>query len=202
MRVLDFKQGSAVVVQNSENKGFFYIVKSGVLEVDSEHKLSDKALSRFEVGDSFGMVSALTGHHFLVTVFAKTDAQVIEIPMQMMGSYLTNHKDLTIRLMGLYTRELRAIHKHLSLANLPHERSVLPQKLFNDASVYLQMEKPKYASYALNKYINWLHEQNADMEQEQHAKDLLAKTNVNYNGPVWNPTETRLAADEVIFFGK
>ncbi len=199
MRVLNVKQGSAVAVQNSENKGVFYIVKSGILEVDSEHRLSDKALSRFEAGDSFGMVSALTGHRFLVTVFAKTDAEVIEIPIQMMGSYLINQKSLAIRMMSLYTRELRTIHKHLSMANQPDDRYVSPKKLIHDAKIYMELGKPKYASYALYKYLDWLSKECPDAEQESSAKELLAQTKSNYKGKEWSSSEVSLSADEVIF---
>ena len=71
-----YHAGASVVVQNAPNPGIFYIVRKGTLSIDTEHRLSDRVLSRFEPGDSFGLVSALTGHHFLVTIYAETDAEV------------------------------------------------------------------------------------------------------------------------------
>jgi CRP-like cAMP-binding protein len=63
-------------------------VRKGTLAIDTEHRLNDRVLSRFEAGDSFGLVSALTGHHFLVTIYAETDAEVAEVPISKIGEYI------------------------------------------------------------------------------------------------------------------
>ena len=88
IKIKDYKAGSAVVIQNAANPGMFYIVRKGTLAIDTEHRLNDKVLSRFEPGDSFGLVSALTGHHFLVTIYAATEWQVAVFPVSLIGSYL------------------------------------------------------------------------------------------------------------------
>jgi CRP-like cAMP-binding protein len=75
-------------VQDAPNPGIFYIVRKGTLAIDTEHRLSDRVLLRFEAGDSFGLVSALTGHHFLVTIYAETDAEVAEVPISKIAEYI------------------------------------------------------------------------------------------------------------------
>src|SRR5687768_1227029 len=119
IKIKDYQQGSTVIIQNAPNPGNFYLVRKGSLAIDTEHRLADKVLSRFEAGDSFGLVSALTGHHFLVTIYAATDAQVAEIPISMIGSYLKSQPELALKMLRLYSRELRTIQLHLSKLEAP-----------------------------------------------------------------------------------
>ncbi|MCB1318272.1 MAG: Crp/Fnr family transcriptional regulator, partial [Leptospiraceae bacterium] len=150
--------------------------------IDSEHRLSDKVLSRFEAGDSFGMVSALTGHRFLVTITAGTDAAILQIPVNSLGSYMKGQKELAIRILGLYSRELRALQRHLAKTNVPAERGFHPQRLVGHAQTYLNWGQPKLASYSLHKYIEWA-EKSGDADGLAHAKQKLAGVGTDYAGP-------------------
>ena len=60
IKIKDYKAGNTVIIQNAPNPGIFYLVRKGVLAIDTEHRLNDKVLSRFEAGDSFGLVSAIS----------------------------------------------------------------------------------------------------------------------------------------------
>ena len=143
------------MVQNAANKGFFYIVKTGLLKVDSEHRLNDKALSQFGPGDSFGLVSALTGHKFLVTVFAAEDSQVVELPVANFGEFLKKQKSIAMGMLRLYSNELKAIHKYLSMVNPVESRFNSPSRLPLQAEEYIAMGRPEYARYALEFFVNW-----------------------------------------------
>ena len=155
IKIKDYKAGNTVIIQNAPNPGLFYIVRKGVLAIDTEHRLNDKVLSRFEAGDSFGLVSALTGHHFLVTIYAATEAQVAEIPVSMIGSYLKSQSDLAVKMLRLYSRELRTIQLHLSKLDNPEDRNITPDVLYNLAQKYVEWDKPHYAARAIHEYIIW-----------------------------------------------
>ncbi len=136
VKTVRYPKGAAIVVQNAVNPGIFYIVKSGRVVVDSEHIQIDHDFSVYETGDSFGLVSALTEHHFLVTLFAATDVEVIQIPIRLLGSYLRERKELSMKILGLYSKELRALQKNLSKANKPADREYHPEKLLQNADVH------------------------------------------------------------------
>lgn len=198
--ILQFKKGAAVVVQGQPNAGFFYIVRKGTLGIDSEHRLGDKALSGFDPGDSFGLVSALTGHLFLVTIFALTDAEVLEIPIDHLGVFIKKNQALGIRLMSLYARELRAFTKHLSRANDYDDRSFRPDKLFAQAKVYEEWKQPRLASYALHRFVQWAESTGEAKPAElESAKKQLALKGTVYKGPVWSGKTQSLPSGEVIF---
>jgi len=193
----DYKAGTAVIIQNAPNPGLFYIVRKGVLAIDTEHRLNDKVLSRFEAGDSFGLVSALTGHHFLVTIYAATDAQVAEIPISMIGSYLKSQSELAIKMLRLYSRELRTIQLHLAKLDTPENRVITPDTLYNLARKYLDWQKPQYAAQALKSYIDWA-ETNEGVYL-QMAKELWPQVESNYEELQFTGKGSLIAADTMIF---
>jgi CRP/FNR family cyclic AMP-dependent transcriptional regulator len=181
IKIKDYKAGNTVIIQNAPNPGIFYLVRKGVLAIDTEHRLNDKVLSRFEAGDSFGLVSALTGHRFLVTIYATTDAQVAEIPVSMIGSYLKSQSELAVKMLRLYSRELRTIQLHLSKLDAPEDRNVTPDILYNLSAKYVEWNKPHYAARALKAYITWAEQNNGvylDMartrfeEVKDHYKEI------------------------------
>lgn len=197
IKIKDYKAGSTVVIQNAPNPGLFYIVRKGILAIDTEHRLNDKVLSRFEAGDSFGLVSALTGHHFLVTIYAATDAQVAEIPISMIGSYLKAQPELALKMLRLYSRELRTIQLHLSKLDNPEDRNITPDVLFNLAQKYLDWQKPHYAARAIKAYMEWA-EKNPAVYLDL-AKKMWPEVEKDYRGIEFAGKATPVPADTMLF---
>ena len=197
IKIKDYKAGSAVVIQNAPNPGIFYLVRKGILAIDTEHRLNDKVLSRFEAGDSFGLVSALTGHRFLVTIYATTDAQVAEIPVSMIGSYLKSQSDLAVKMLRLYSRELRTIQLHLSKLDAPEDRNITPDILYNLAEKYIEWDKPHYAARALKAYILWA-EKN-DGVYLQMAQTLFEEVKDHYTELDFSGKTTLVPQDTMLF---
>ncbi len=198
IKIVNYPKGAAIVVQNAVNSGIFYIVRSGRVAVDSEHIQVDHDLSYYEKGDSFGLVSALTEHHFLVTLFAETDVELLQIPIRMLGSYLKERKELSMKILGLYSRELRALQKNLSKANKPADREYNPDKLFQNAKTYLGWGNAKLASHALHKYMDWAKATNHPDAYAQ-ADALLKETKTTAQPFEWKSQKSSLDAGEVLF---
>lgn len=197
IKIKDYKAGSTVIIQNAPNPGLFYIVRKGVLGIDTEHRLNDKVLSRFEAGDSFGLVSALTGHHFLVTIYATNDAQVAEIPISMIGSYLKAQPELALKMLRLYSRELRTIQLHLSKLDNPEDRNITPEILLALAQKYIEWEKPQYAARAIKSYISW-----AEKNQGVHldtARTLWTSVQGAHKSIEFTGKGTLVPADTMLF---
>lgn len=200
IKELSYKKGAAVVVENSDNPGFLYVVREGVLKVDTERRKGDKALSRFEKGDSFGLVSALTGHKFLVTIYADTDSVVLRVPIKLIGSFLHKNRELALKMISVYSGELRALQKHLSRANKPEDRENHPRNLIKIGDFYSNSGNARFASYAYNTFIEW---QKSKEEHESNdiriASEKLAATGIQYSGPYWDSHTLTIPAGEILF---
>lgn len=197
IKIKDYKAGSSVVVQNARNPGLFYVVRKGTLAIDSEHRLSDKVLSRFEPGDSFGLVSALTGHHFLVSIFATQDAQVAEIPISMIGTYLKTQPELTVKILRLYSRELRSIQLHLAKLDGLNEHIITPEVLYILAEKYREWQKPQYVARALKSYIDWA-ETNSGLRLNE-AREAWPSVAEHFQEIVFSASGTVVPADTMLF---
>ena len=195
IQIKDYKAGTAVIIQNAVNPGYFCVVRKGVLVIDSEHRLAEKVLSRFEIGDSFGLVSALTGHRFLVTVYAQTDAQVAEIPVAMVGSYLKSQPEVALKMLRLYSRELRTLQMYLSAASTAEERVMNTDTLYFRALTYLEWNKSHYAAHALERFLS----QGANSAYFKPAKDALAKCKEDLRQYQFGNKSKLIPADTLIF---
>jgi CRP/FNR family cyclic AMP-dependent transcriptional regulator len=198
IREVKFVKDASIVVQDSVNPGYFFIVRSGRVVVDSEHMLVDHELSYYEPGDSFGLVSAMTGHRYLVTLYAETEVVLLQIPIKLLGTYLKGTKELAMKILGLYSRELRSLQKHLSRANRPADRTYHPERLLLNAKTYISWDKPELASYSLTRFIEWS-KSSGSMTSLSEAEQLLNHTRTNYSGPKWENNQMKLKAGEVLF---
>ncbi len=198
IKIVNYPKGAAIVVQNAVNPGLFYIVRQGRVVVDSEHIQIDHELKYYVQGDSFGLVSALTEHHYLVTLFAETDVELMQIPIRLLGSYLKEHKDLAMKILRLYSHELRALQRNLSKANLPNDRTNHPEKLIQNAKIYLEWHKPNLATYSLFRFVEWA---NSSGNQKLIAEaEVMLRQLGNQNQPKhWTNQKTSLEKGEIIF---
>lgn len=192
-----YRAGSSVVVQNAPNPGIFYIVRKGSLAIDTEHRLSDKVLSRFEAGDSFGLVSALTGHHFLVTIFAETDAEVAEIPISKIAEYIRPEPSLAVKVLRLYSRELRTLQQHLAKLDFKGDRDASPERLYSVAARYREADKPHHAAHALRVYIDWAKQHGGQKLTEAEHEFASLKTSLRDTN--FGHKATHVPADTMIF---
>lgn len=198
IKVRKYRAGAAVVVQGSPNPGFLYVVRSGELEVDSEHRLKDKNLSLYKPGDSFGLVSALTAKKYLVTIYARTDVELIEIPVSSLGLFLKTRPEFTLRLFRIYSRELKILNNHLSRTNDPGNQNASPAQLFFNADIYLEWNRPELASYALEQCAIWCKE-NDRGNLAASSQEKRGSLSVQYSGIQWDAHKKTIPAGEVLF---
>ncbi len=198
VKVVNYPKGAAIVVQNAVNPGIFYIVRSGKVAVDSEHIQIDHELTSYNQGDSFGLVSALTEHHFLVTLFAETDVELLQIPIRLLGSFLKENKELAMKILRLYSHELRALQRNLSRANQPADREYFPEKLIQNAKTYIAWQKPDLATHSLYRYIEWA-KTHPGSNQIPEAESLLTQIRSNLKPIEWKHQKNTLNAGDVIF---
>ncbi len=193
-----YKPGSVVIVQGSDNPGMVYVVKSGSLTLDSEHRLNDRALSGFQPGDSFGLVSALTSKKYLVSIYAQTEVELIEIPIENMGIFLKEKPDFAIKIFRVYSRELKALNRYLSSRGPADDDKDAERHLLGDALTYLKWGRNDYAAHALLNYTGYCEKIN-DMEGVAKGKSLLEKNNLKPEVLQWPENSMKVKAGKVLF---
>lgn len=179
IKSIRFQPGSAVFVQDSPNPGFFYIVKEGLLSVHSGTDFTDKELSRFEPGDTFGLVSALTVGRHLGTIQARSEAILIRVPVELLGQYLHSNRQICLKMLSLYSRELKALDKHLANLNPTSSWDNTPEKLYLDHETYESLKYPRLAAYCLRQFVRWVNE-NPSSRGQQYLEAARQKLDERY----------------------
>ena len=199
-RIMQLQPGATVLVKDSPNTGYFYIVKSGSLYV-SGSQFSEKELSRFEAGDTFGLVSALTVGKHLGTVRARTDATLIRVPIASLGEYLRKHREVCLKMLQLYSRELKALDKHLAKLNERTSWDNQPEKLFLDHVTYAKLGQKLPAAHSLAVLVEWLeaHPESPAHRHLAQARKTLAETYGGYTLPTYEGNRLQVKAGTVLF---
>ncbi len=185
IRTVQYKRGATVIIKDSPNPGFFYVVSEGTLSIDSEKILTDR-MGRFARGDTFGLVSALTGRPYLSTVIAETDASVMKVPVSALGKFLTEQRPLALKMLSIYSRELRAWQRAV-IGPVNEAGKGSPSCLFEDAAVYLKMQKNLMAARAYKMFLTWayenpVHTDPENMVEAQQRTESLPKISLPPRG--------------------
>jgi CRP-like cAMP-binding protein len=201
IKKIQFLAGRTIIVKGSINEGHFYIVQSGRIRVKSEVEFQEKELSRFEAGDTFGLVSAMTERRHIVTLVAETNVELIRISVQFLGKFLHNNKKICMKMLKFYAKELYALDTHLAQVNAREKYAQTPLKLVLDAHDYNEMGQKGKAAYALAHYIHWA-ENNPDIKSKQFlekAKAQLKKIDPQYKLKFIEGNKLSFQNNEVIF---
>ncbi|MCS6984730.1 MAG: cyclic nucleotide-binding domain-containing protein [Leptospiraceae bacterium] len=201
IRLFRYKKGATVIIAGTRNPGYFFIVKQGKLTVHSDHVLDDLSVGTFESGETFGLVSGLTGTEFLGTVVAQEDSVLIRVPLAALGRYLRHNRQICLKMLRSYSRELRSLDHSLSLKLGHHPLEGKPEKMIYNADIYLKLGKVEMAKYALKRYLNYAKGRNlAEMEvYRTRAQAMLEKLDPKYELPVRPGNKIILRPDEILF---
>lgn len=198
IKTVYYKEGATVYLQDSRNEGFFYIVKSGKLQSQADIKFQDNGLNYYEKGDTFGLVSGLTGNPHRATLVAQTDCEIVRVPLSRLGGFFRENRNTSLKLISLYSRQLRALDEHL----VRKERALRggrPERLFDDALVYDRMLHPHLACYTMTRFLQWVERSGKLTEKRESALKFLHRVNAAYQMPVRDSNKILLKEREVIF---
>ncbi|MBN2403396.1 MAG: cyclic nucleotide-binding domain-containing protein [Spirochaetes bacterium] len=200
IKTIQFVQGSAIQVENTPNEGYFYILKTGTLSIQSDVIFYSKHFNRYQAGDTFGLVSGLTRNPSRYTLIADEDCEIIRIPINLLGKYLRDNKNICLKIISLHSNQLRMLNSYLVKKYTGQQDTDNPQKLFEDGKYYADSGKADVAAYCFSKYIKWA-EQSPHLNQTtiEQAKNFIKKINPDYKERGHDSNNMHFKTGEVVF---
>ena len=113
-----FARGATIWVQDSPTHDTFCILESGTVKIVTDLNFEDRRLNTYQAGDTFGIVSGLTGNLHRSTLIAETDCNVIKVPLGMLGNYARQNRDVTLKIISLWTKQRRLFQAEISCPTL------------------------------------------------------------------------------------
>jgi CRP/FNR family transcriptional regulator, cyclic AMP receptor protein len=200
IKTIQFTQGSAIQVENTTNEGYFFILKTGTISIQSDVPFYGKHFSKYNAGDTFGLVSGLTRNPCRYTLIAETDCEVIRIPINLLGKYLRENKNICIKIISLYSNQLRLLNSYLVKKYTGQQDTDNPQKLFKDGKYYADSKQKDLAAYCFSKYIKWAEESpHLNLKSLEQAKNLLKDISPDYKPRDHDTNTMHFKTGEVVF---
>ncbi len=199
IKLMNYSAGSTILVENEINDGYFYILKSGTVSIQSDIVFPDRSMNKYHPGDSFGMVSGLTRNPVRFTLTADVPCEVIKIPLDRLGAYLHEHRDICLKIISSYSDELRALDSYLLKSSHPIDRLENPENLLGDADVYLELGQKAAAAHCLFAYTEWAIGNNKNPKGVEIAEKKLKEIAPDFRMPEYSANRLSLSKDDVVF---
>ena len=159
-----------------------------------------KHFSKYNAGDTFGLVSGLTRNPCRYTLLADTDCEIIRIPINMLGKYLRENKNICLKITSLYSNQLRMMNSYIVKKYTGQQDADNPQKLFEDGKYYAESKQNNLAAYCFYKYIKWAEESpHLNFNTIEQAKNLLKQIDQDYKPREHNSNNLKFKSGEVVF---
>jgi CRP/FNR family transcriptional regulator, cyclic AMP receptor protein len=200
IKTIPFAQGAAIQVEDTPNEGFFFIIKSGSVSIQSEVPFYGKYFNKYNAGDTFGLVSGLTRNPCRHTLIADNECEIIRIPIIMLGKYLRENKNICIKIISQYSNQLRQLNSYIVKKYTGQPDSESPQKLFNDGKYYAESKQNELAAYCLYKYIKWAEESpHLNLKSIEQAKNAIKNINPDYKPREHDSNIMHFKTGDVVF---
>lgn len=146
------KAGSIIYLEGSKSLPYIFVIKEGKVKKHNS-VIKEVTAETLNPGETFGLVSCLTGHTNMEQMTALTDCELISIPKENIIPFFSRNNQAFLKLVKTYSNKVRQydeIYKQLSGVEIRHERA----HILLDAAAYFKSQKETaHQRYALAKYV-------------------------------------------------
>ena len=157
--IVNYKQGSYVVVEGKQKADCFFIIQQGKVRITREVAIDGERDELLVPGDFFGVISAMSSQSHIETALAATDVVLITVPPHQYVGLLQKNSQIAVKILTLLSSRLRFLDRaHTRLSIKDGANAILlygPHRLFNVAEYYFSQELYNQAFYAYTKYLKY-----------------------------------------------
>jgi CRP-like cAMP-binding protein len=197
-QMVSYKAGSYVIIEGKREANTFYIIRTGKLRTQKAMQITgDEGSQVFGPGDFFGVESAMSGHSRIETVIALTDCSLIQVNNDQFGLLIQKNAPIAMKIIRSFSMKLRQVDNVITRISFRNAVEEDPSHLFELGEYWFNQQKPNYAAYAFQRYIQWV----PDGEKISMAKMRLQTLNKPLQAPRVPEEQINrvLASDEMVF---
>lgn len=201
--VIKYNKGALILMEGEENPGFIFIVKTGMVKIESRIKFNNKNMNFYAPGDVFGFVSAILKQKHGQNLYAAVDTEILKLTVNQFLVFIRQKPDSFLKFLSYYTEKYRIMMESKDSTSEIIGLESSPEQLFLDAKKYIKLEQTNKAAYALHKYIHTDFSMKKRPEKVEEAKALLESIQADYVPAEITPLEEGFQyQDEQIIFLK
>jgi len=155
LSVANFKPGTYIIIENKKDHDYFFIVRTGKIQVDSSVNALLNTKSRIlNPGDFFGVIGAMTGHPRIESAIAAEAASLIAVKKSQFGFLIQKNTPLAMKIIRSFSKELRTFDTELAKRTTKgsHDEEN-PDNLYHNSEYYFKANNYQIAAYIYLQYI-------------------------------------------------
>ena len=178
--ILKFNKDAIVLMEGELNPGFIFIVRSGVLKIDTKIKFAKPSMNQYTQGDVFGFVSAILKQKHQQNIIAATETEVLRLTVSQFLVFIRQKSDSFVKFLSYYTEKLRVLMDVNNKISGIQGFDASPEQLIVDAKFYSKIGFSEKSSYALNRYLTSEFSLKKRPEKIKEAQELLNSMDPKY----------------------
>jgi CRP/FNR family transcriptional regulator, cyclic AMP receptor protein len=202
--LITYPKGAVLQIKNSVNPGYIYIIKSGEVGVKDSLQPYGKGVSfKYQPGDTFGLVSAMTGHPHIDTLVAETEVTAVRLNIESFLEYLNQNRDILLKMITHGSQRMRFFVEAIGSDKVIRSKKDSFEKLYYHARSYINIGRPDMAFFAINKFISAAKQSPKGVRHLQDAEELLSRLSRSQSMPEHTKTSGKatlnFSAGDIIF---
>ncbi|MBN1496247.1 MAG: cyclic nucleotide-binding domain-containing protein [Spirochaetes bacterium] len=158
-KVENYLANSFIIVEGKKDANNFYIILKGKVKVAKENPVM--AAEPFTVlgpGDFFGVVSCMSVHARIESAVALENVALISVEREKFGLLIQKNPAVAMKIIRFFSRQLREFDQAITNLTFKNVAAEEPSHLFNIGEYYVKKRIFNHATYAFQKYLQYLPE--------------------------------------------
>ena len=152
LQIVNFKQGSYLVVEGKADSDHFYIIQKGSVQcLKSTGNGTSTVL--YGPGDFVGVVPCMSGHLQIETAIARTDVLAISVKKEQYPELIAQNTPVALKIIKTFANRMRVMNEMLTKATLHSVVKEDYEQIFNVAKFYDKTSRKDIAAYAYYQYL-------------------------------------------------
>jgi CRP-like cAMP-binding protein len=194
------KDACILVAEDKRGSGSFFIIREGKVRLFKRIQLAvEDQGDIIGPGDSFGVISAMSGYSNVETAVAETDVVLITVRQDQFGQLIQNKTPVAKNILLMFSKRMRQLNETLAALTIKEEAQPDINHLFLIAEYYVKRFQYKQACYSYYKYIRYC----PDGKYTERAKAQLKLASSNIKTPKFefgpNEAARTYEKDDMIF---
>lgn len=156
LSIVNFKQGSYIIVEGKQKADNFYIIRTGKIKLTKDVEIvEEEGGNILSPGDFFGVVSTMSSHSHIETAMAISDVSLISVHRNQYEVLIKRNTPVAIKIIQGFSRKMRYLDEALTRLTLRSTASEDVSHLFKVAEYYAKQNLYNQAYYAYYRYLQY-----------------------------------------------
>jgi CRP-like cAMP-binding protein len=197
LQIINFRQGSYLVVEGKADSDHFYIIQKGSVKSIKSNGESESTVT-FGPGDFVGVVSCMSGHLQIESAIAVTDVVAISVKKEQYPDLIAQNTPIALKIIKSFANRMRTMNQMLTKATLNSVVADDRNQIFKVAHFYEKTSRIEIAAFAYYQFLKTHPEGEAADFAKQHFVALKDRTHAVYYEPT-DETTREYPKDTMIF---